>query len=517
MRIISVHVRHDANLSISENDKIILVLELERIFKKRYFASSNNKAEFKKEWKKAIEIAIEYSGIKNFDIAITNWVVPSRLKILKEIINANEWVKCDHHKAHAALGFYDSDFKNPLILSYDGGGNDGVFNFYNILNNKVNLLKRSLLNIGAAYRLLGSLMPEITNKKEQPRGGHMSLSGKIMGYSALGIVIDEWVNPLINYYKYYQYPVQALYSLSNEIEVDFEEGVQLENTIARNLAASSQNALGKIVLEEINKMLKTDNYDGIVLSGGVALNVINNTLIKENFGLPVHVPNAPNDCGISLGSIFARFPPKIKRQVTYKGLPLLENLPENITKTGRKYNLSEIADLLVNKKAIIGIAMGRSEIGPRALGNRSIICYPDSDEKKEIINKRIKFREWYRPLAPVIKEDKSELFCEKKIHSPYMSFAYPFKKNIQGKFPAVEHLDKTARLQTVNRKQHLWLYELLDEVEKRTGFPILLNTSFNTKGKPLLFDSKEAIKILRDTELTHVIINDLLYSKEDLK
>lgn len=516
MKIISIHTQHDANLSISVNNEIVLVLELERIFKQRYFSSSYDLVIFKKEWEKTIDIALKYTGVYEFDVAITNWVIPSQLKILKTILKAEQWIKCDHHLAHAALGFFDSGFNNPLILSFDGGGNDGVFNFYNINKKKVYLIERSILNLGAAYRLLGSLMPEITNNIKQPRGGHISLSGKIMGYSALGTVQENWIKPLISYYRYYQNPRQSLYSLSNSINIDLEETIKLDKQTARNLAASSQKALEEIVLNEIRTKLNHNNYDSIVLSGGVALNVINNTLIKETFNLPVHIPSAPNDCGISVGSIYAKYPPKKKQNITYKGLPLKNNLSKQILKIGKTFNLSEIADLLVNKNAIIGVARDRAEVGPRALGNRSILCYPDSFEKKEIINNEIKYREWYRPLAPVIKEDKSKLFFGKDIYSPYMSFAYKFTKDLQGKFSAVEHIDKTARLQTVSENQNIWLYNLLDEVEKITGYPILLNTSFNTKGKPLLSDSAEAIDILKKSKLTHVVINDKLYCKKAL-
>jgi carbamoyltransferase len=516
MKIISIHTQHDANITISVNYEIVLVLELERIFRKRYFESSNNEIEFENEWQKAIDISTEFANIQNFDIAITNWVVPSKLRILKKIINAAEWITCDHHLAHAALGFYDSGFTNPLILSFDGGGNDGVFNFYHITNNKIHLIERSLLNLGAAFRLLGSIMPEITNNIDQPRGGHISLSGKIMGYSALGTIQSHWIDPLLTYYKFYQYPMQALYSLSQSINIDLEETAKLDNETARNLAATSQKALEIIVINKIKEKVIKSNYDGIVLTGGVALNVINNTLIKETFDLPVHIPSAPNDCGISLGSIYAKFPSHKKQNITYLGLPLHNNVQQQIIGLGQPFTLKLVASLLVNEDAIIGVARDRSEVGPRALGNRSILCYPDNLNKKGIINDKIKFREWYRPLAPVIKQDKCELFFGKNIYSPYMSFAYKFREELQGKFPTVEHLDKTARLQTVSKSQNVWIYTLLDEVETLTGFPILLNTSFNIKGKPLLSDSFEAVEILRDTELTHVIINDLIFSKEML-
>lgn len=513
--IISFHTKHDANLSISIDGEIILILELERIFQKRYFESSEDPEEFKQQWSEVFEIVFNYSGMSEFDIAITNWVKPSKVDILKGLIKAKTWLKCDHHLAHAALGYYDSTFKNPLILSYDGGGNDGVFNFYHVLNNEIIRIERKLLNLGAAYRLLATLMPEITNNQAQPRGGHLALSGKLMGYSALGSVKENWIVPLENYFRFYQYPAQAIYSLSNELELDFEEGSTLENGIARDLAATEQRAIENIVLSEIKSKIGNYNYDGIVLTGGVALNVLINSLISKTFNLPVHVPSAPGDCGISTGSIYALFPPEKKQELTYLGLPIKNNLSESINRRSKKYTLKTLAHLLVNENAMIGVARNRSEVGPRALGNRSIICYPDSKEKKEIINSKIKHREWFRPLAPVIKKDKCDIFFQEKIESPYMSFAYTFKKELRGRFAAVEHFDFSARVQTVTETQNNWLYELLDEIENLTGFPILLNTSFNTKGKPLLTDANEAFLIFKETDLTHLIINDALFFKEE--
>ncbi len=516
MNIISIHTQHDANLTVQVNGEIILILELERLFNKRYFSCSNKLNEFIEEWKEVMKKVEELTAIKQFDIAITNWVVPSQVKSLKKIIKADKWLKCDHHLAHAALGYYTSSFKNPLILSADGGGNDGIFNFYTVEDRKINLLERNQLNLGTPYRLLATLMPEITNNKAQPRMGHLSLSGKIMGYSALGKIIDKWIEPLKNYYYHYQYPVQALYALGDEIGLDLEEGFQLDKENARNLAATSQKVFEIILIDEINRRIKIEKFDGIVLSGGIALNVSANSKIKDYFNMDVHIPSAPNDSGISTGSIFSFFPPKQQQSIVFKGLPLIDNIPENIKATSIELSIREIAELLVSENAIIGVIRGRSEFGPRALGNRSIICYPDTIEKKNIINKKIKFREWFRPLAPIVKEDKTSLFFGRKIKSPNMSFAYPLKKEMQGKFSAIEHLDKTARLQTVTKTNNKWIYSLLDEIEKLTSYPILLNTSFNTKGKPLLTNSLDALEILTETDLTHIIVNDKIYSKSKI-
>lgn len=136
MKIIAIHTRHDANLSVQINGKIVFVLELERFFNKRYFCCSDDPNIFEQEWKEIMNMIHETIGLRHFDYAITNWVVPSQVKILKSIISADQWTKCSHHIAHAALGYYTSDLKKPLILSADGGGDDGIFNFYNIENEK---------------------------------------------------------------------------------------------------------------------------------------------------------------------------------------------------------------------------------------------------------------------------------------------------------------------------------------------------------------------------------------------
>ena len=516
MKIISIHTQHDANLSVQIDGKIVFVLELERIFNQRYFSSSNDSEEFENEWEEALQTVYDLIGVVHFDYAITNWVFPSQVSVLKSIIRANKWLKCSHHHAHAAIGYYTSTLKNPLILSADGGGDDGIFNFYSIQNKSIHLIERNQLNLGTPYRLLATLMPEITNNKPQSRMGHLSLSGKIMGYSALGNIIDSWIEPLKEYYLYYQHPVQALYSLGNLIGLELEEGFCLEKQDAINLAATSQRVFELIVIEKINNKIKNKEYDGIILSGGIALNVIANTKIKEMFNLPIHVSSATNDSGISTGSIFALFPPKKPQNITYIGLPTINNLPSKIKDFGNTFCLYDIAKLLVEEDAIIGVIRNSSEVGPRALGNRSIVCYPNTIQKKEIINKKIKFREWFRPLAPIVQEEKTNIFFDKKIISPYMSFAYPIKKEIQGMFPAIEHLDKTARIQTVTEKQNKWIYDLLEEIDKLTNYPIILNTSFNTRGNPLINSSLEGIKMLKETDLTHVIINDNIYNKEQI-
>ncbi|MHA1248642.1 MAG: carbamoyltransferase C-terminal domain-containing protein [Candidatus Helarchaeota archaeon] len=517
MNIIAFHTLHDANLSISEKGKIKLILELERYYNKRYFASSWNKKEFKKQWKDVIDFALNFTNIKTFDIAITSWVLPSFQNILKELVTATKWITVDHHYAHATYGFFQSKFNNAIILSYDGGGNDGTFNLYYANNNKIHLIEWKPLNLGTAYRLLAKCMPEIRKIQPQPRNGDLTLAGKIMGYSAYGKIKKEWIPAIKEYYLKFQTPLQALYTLGNKLDLNLEYN-RLDIKNSRDLAKTSQYVFEEIVLSYLKKKIKNFDVEGIVITGGCALNILTNTRIKEELGIQTYVPPAPNDSSISSGAIWAIKPPLEHQQITYLGMPLIKDIDLNyledlnpIKNPSMKY----LANLLAQGK-IIGVAKGRSEIGPRALGNRSILCYPDKIEIKERLNKEIKFREWFRPFAPIIHEDATDLFFGKKFKSPFMNFCYKLKDILRNKFPAIVHIDGTVRVQTVNSRENKWIYELLEEIKKILGYPILLNTSFNSKGKPLLSRYSTALKILKNTSLDYVLLEDYLISKEML-
>ena len=159
---------------------------------------------------------------------------------------------------------------------------------------------------------------------------------------------------------------------------------------------------------------------------------------------------------------------------------------------------------------------GDSEVGPRALGNRSIVCDPNIEEMKDILNAKVKFREWYRPFAPFCKkEDASKYFESKNFENlEYMSYAPPVKKEYQESLPSITHADGTARLQTVTEESHSHFYELLTEFGKISETNVLLNTSFNIRGFPVLSTIEDALHALENTEMDYVIIEDYLFSKK---
>jgi len=247
----------------------------------------------------------------------------------------------------------------------------------------------------------------------------------------------------------------------------------------------------------------------------VSIKCFNNCRVKNELGLPVYIPCNPNDTGTAIGGIFEKDLPKEQIDLRFCNWDLFdrESLFQYVDdRKGKKYNLQEVAGLIREGK-IIGVVRGRSECGPRALGNRSIICDPSFPNMKDILNSKVKHREWYRPFAPmVLQEDAKEYFAWDDAQAPNMSFACLVKSREQERLSSITHADYTARIQTINQKDNPWYYDLLKEM-KSTGPSVILNTSFNILGKPILNSIEDAFYVLDNTELDYLIVEDYIFSK----
>jgi carbamoyltransferase len=177
-----------------------------------------------------------------------------------------------------------------------------------------------------------------------------------------------------------------------------------------------------------------------------------------------------------------------------------------------EFNIEKIVNDIV-KGNIIGIARGNSEHGPRALGNRSIICNPAISDMKDVLNEKVKHREWYRPFAPVVRLEDVSKYFEWEGESRWMNFCPLVKEEWREKLPAITHVDGTARVQTVTREQNEFIYDLLTEMDKQTGVGVLLNTSFNVNGKPILTSLKEAFQVFQTSQMDGLIIENYYLTK----
>jgi carbamoyltransferase len=497
MKVIAFHVQHDAGVAVARDGVLELAVELERLVEARYFECAREPDVFRQQWEQAIAVTIRATGIDHFDVAVTSWVMPSRRRVLAELLSAERWVTVDHHRAHALHGAHDAPFRRALVVSFDGGGNDGTFNLFRAKDGALAHIARVPLNLGTPYRLLATTMPEVTGRRPQPRAGHLSLAGKVMAYAALGRAREAWLAPVEEYYLHYQEPAQALYTLGERLGLALEPDA-LDPEEARDLAATSQHVFETIVLRVIREHMAEDD-EGIVLTGGCALNVRANERVRRAFGRPVHVPPAPNDAGIAVGALWSVEPPSAAPGV-FVGLPLDVDVSEGeLRRRGAvRVGIDRLAALL-HRGAVIGVAHGRAELGPRALGHRSILALPGSREVKERINARIKSREWYRPLAPAVPASRTHELLTQPAVSPYMSFALDMRPEAIERFPAAAHLDGTARAQTV--APDTFLGELLGSLERRGAAPVVLNTSFNIRARPLIQRASAALEALDETEL----------------
>ena len=244
-----------------------------------------------------------------------------------------------------------------------------------------------------------------------------------------------------------------------------------------------------------------DPTNVITYSGGVAHNVCINTKLKRNFPKLIIPPHC-NDEGLSLGCVeFLRQHYKQPRFET-KNFPFWQTDTAPRTNPSDK-TIRDTAEDLANGK-IIGWYQGHGEIGPRALGNRSILMSPEVNNGKHILNEKVKHREDYRPFAASIKFEKVSEYFNWQGESEFMKYSVKFRDKV---FAPISHIDQTSRIQTV-RSNHWFFYQLLDEFEKLTGLPMLLNTSLNDNGKPIAGKPDDAIQLLKNSELDKLIVGD---------
>jgi carbamoyltransferase len=292
-----------------------------------------------------------------------------------------------------------------------------------------------------------------------------------------------------------------------------------------DVAAAFQRVLENKVLEICDILHKKTGADYLVISGGVSLNsVMNGRIVRESAFKDVYVMPAAGDNGTAIGAAFYLYNGVLKKPRNfvhldpYVGTSYTNEEIETVLK-GAKLNYAYFEDIeeqaasLLEKGQIIGWFQGTMEIGPRALGSRSILANPAFPDMKDKINAEVKFREAYRPFAPsAIVEAKNDFF-DLTVEAPFMLKVCNVHKDKQSVIPAVTHVDGSARLQTVNRELHPRYYDLIKKFGDKTGVPVVLNTSFNIQGEPLVESPKDAIRCFFSTGLDALVIGNYLLTK----
>lgn len=519
--VVSVFAGHDANVSFfNSKTNEIHVIELERLTRTRYFRLhvDNSRREIIRLLKECQQIAETHWGIENsYEAVLISSDGALTKGVLKKAFRSKNFLTVSkHHENHAACAFYQSPFEEATVVSFDGGGDDGFFNVYEAGEKGLRLVKKIESDFGGGYLLLASLLDEVSSSSSHS----LALAGKMMGLAAYGAVIPELVQPVREFFFDRDF-TKISHSLDLGFAADYNPWQDpLANAVfsgkrAYDMAATFQEAFEMAFKAVIDELTLTNP---LCITGGGALNVLLNQRLLDELEVPVFCPPNPNDCGISFGHLANYLSPKSQIEITYQGLPLLDLKHLEVLQEqheGTPVTKREIAERL-KRGQIIGVVYGDSEVGPRALGNRSILCDPSFPAMKDELNHRIKFREWYRPFAPVCRVEDAQRFFESRDleQMRFMSFAPRVQAKHRDKLPAITHVDGTSRLQTVAQDSNPNFFEILTEFSRISETPVLLNTSFNIRGKPILSKIEDALQALRDTELDAVVVEDILFEKK---
>jgi len=309
----------------------------------------------------------------------------------------------------------------------------------------------------------------------------------------------------------------------------FPDAIKIKKVVqdygAENVAAEAQHLLEESLLNFIRYWVKKENARNLATSGGVFLNVkLNQKIIEDNIVENYYIfPNA-GDAGLALGAALYISQNFSKENTTqkighiywgpqYSNDEIESILKERNLRYRKSDNISQEAAKALADQKIIGWFQGKMESGPRALGGRSILFDPGKPENKDIINMRVKFREPFRPFCPSIMEEYAHEYLSTNYEDRYMITACNVKNEKRNVIPAVMHVDGTCRPQLISRQINRRFWELLDNFRQYTGVPVLLNTSFNIKGEPIVCSPRDAIKCFFDTGLDLLCIGDFIVSK----
>jgi carbamoyltransferase len=435
----------------------------------------------------------------------------------------------EHHACHAATGVHFSSADEAICLVIDGEGETGAISEFDVKDRRLKRKWRAW-NPGAS---LGLFYGWLTLKC-----GFDGIKGeewKVMGLAAFGQVRDDLVNALSRILAFENNrPVNRsddeLAAILSEVEAQIGHATRTPEAPimqAADLAASGQYVYARFADELVEGCMQRQPRN-LILTGGCALNSSYNGTLAGRFGLEqVDIPPCPADDGNAIGAALLAWCEDHDAAIPHSDRsPYLGSRPDPakieacIASSQAHFNVTEGGDnsagLVASKLAegqIIGVMRGRAEFGPRALGHRSILADPRPAGMKDKINRLVKGREAYRPFAPIIPQDKMADWFEAPQATPYMSKTLRWRDDRLDQIPAVVHADKTGRAQSVSPEQAPWLYDLLQAFEDETGIPVILNTSLNIMGKPIVHSVEDTIAMLMTTGLDAVLLEDTLIEK----
>ena len=516
-------------------------------------------------------VAFAPKGFKSFSVSMPLWLKEKlfqkktlfdELKIHdKRFQDINKIYFSEHHLSHAASAFYPSPFKDAIVLTADGVGEWATTTVSIGEDNKLEIVKE--IHFPHSLGLLYSAFTYYTGFKVN------SGEYKLMGLAPYGepkykqTIKDKLIDIKSDgsfklnqtYFNYTTGLTMTNENFSNLFGQKPRDPNKEELTnFHMDIAASIQSVTDDIMIKLSISLQKEYKFKNLCLAGGVALNcVANSKILKEKLFKNIWIQPAAGDAGGSIGAALALW----HKELNHPRLPLNNRdrmygsylgpswddnqIKEKLDEFGAVYEKSN-TEQMINKVALllsegkaIGWFQGRMEFGPRALGNRSILADPRLDKMQKILNLKVKYRESFRPFAPSILKEEVNNWFELKEESPYMLIVAEVKKSIQKKMtanekklfgidklnikrssiPVITHVDYSARIQTVDRDINPLYYSLISKFKEITGVPILVNTSFNIRGEPIVNSIEDAYKCFLTTELDYLVCGNFILNKKN--
>ena len=546
------YVLKEANLKLNEVDHVVFYekpfLKFERLLE--------------------TYVGFSPSGFKSFSMSMPLWLSEKLFQkkmlfdeLKKQDNNFNDIKKInfsEHHLSHAASAFFSSPYKEAIILTLDGVGEWATTTVSLGKNNKINILKEIHFphSLGLLYSAFTYFLGFKVNSGEY----------KVMGLAPYGepkfkdIILGKLIDVKedgsfrlnMDYFNYATGLTMTNNKFGKLFNMERREPEDNLLQIHMDMASSIQAATEEIVLKITRFLSNEFKLENLCMAGGVALNcVANGKILKEGLFKNIWIQPASGDAGGALGAAQAFYYQELdnKRKIlktdtmngSYLGPQFSDEQVEDELKIcGANYKrltsdqiIKDTAKALSDEKAV-GWFQGRMEFGPRSLGNRSIIADSRSEKMQKNLNLKVKYRESFRPFAPAILFEKVSEWFEINSESPYMLLVADVKKSKQlqmtdqqkslfgidklnikrSNIPSVTHVDYSARIQTVHKETNPTFHKLIEEFERITDYPVLVNTSFNVRGEPIVCSATDAFNCFMGTDLDVLVCNNFILYKD---
>lgn len=554
--VLGISCSHNGSAALLKNDEIVVAIQEERLSRQKRQQVYGSQPIL------SVKYCLDYAGIQPQDLAMVVNCTPRYATVSTDDIFLNPMLRVQkngitvesipHHLGHAIGAFVLSGFDEASILVIDGIGSpevdltdDDKKVAVEIVDNGweiISMYKADRKNIYPLEKHLvanGDWLSMDVNKMKRfgSLGGMFSAvaaqifgdvleAGKVMGLAPYGKPI---------------FPVEDFFRIENNRFIFTNKITNYFQRVEKwpffkeeyeNLSASVQNALEQALYHLVNRLFYLSSNNNFCYTGGVALNSVANDKLLREFKIDNYfIQPEAEDSGTAIGAAFygywklkGEFPKKSKLKADHRGKTYTRKEIDIAIESTQMVEVHSCNDIihetveLLCQGKIIGLFNGGSELGPRALGHRSILCDPRIPDAKDILNQKVKHRESFRPFAPVIlqKEAHNWFVMDKPtFESPFMLRVCQFREDKLNSLPAVTHVDGTGRVQTMTKEIDIFFNTLIEEFFKKTGVPILVNTSFNIMGEPIVETPEDALYCLLGTDIDYVVFENCIVKKKN--